>query len=278
MVAPPTSTTTRSPTRVGEPLGGDEHGARRGQDAAVHDLADALHAGSVRDVLLEGVVDGGARRQDVELVDARVDVVGEPHAETGAFEQLLGVVADHGVAAVHDDGPRGQLAQAPGVGQHRVVVAALHPAGEEDQVGARRLDAAQVVVAQAAGGLVLDDAAGPQSGLARRHGRHALREAVHGHAQAAGGGARGQREGGRERPGALLERRSRLVHADGHVAVGDRGGGDALPHEAGRRRRVVAQPVEGRDDGGRRAYLRHQGVDRARRRHVTSRARASSSP
>ena len=54
-----------------------QHGAGRRQDAAVHDLADALHAGRVGDVLLEGVVDDGARRQDVELVDARIDVAGE---------------------------------------------------------------------------------------------------------------------------------------------------------------------------------------------------------
>ena len=65
------------PDLLGEPLGGDQHRARRRQDAAVDDLADALHAGGVRDVLLEGVVDHRARRHDVELVDARVDVVGE---------------------------------------------------------------------------------------------------------------------------------------------------------------------------------------------------------
>ena len=70
MVAPPTSTTTRSPTRLGEHLGGDEHRAGGGQDVAGHELADALHARRVRDVLLERVVDDRAGRHDVELVDA----------------------------------------------------------------------------------------------------------------------------------------------------------------------------------------------------------------
>ncbi len=60
--------------RLGEQLGGDEDGARGGQDAPAHELADALHAGRVRDVLLEGVVDHGAGGHDVELVDAGVDV------------------------------------------------------------------------------------------------------------------------------------------------------------------------------------------------------------
>ena len=54
---------------VGQPLGGQQDGARRGQDVAVHDLADTLHAGRMGDVLFEGVVNDGARRHYVELVD-----------------------------------------------------------------------------------------------------------------------------------------------------------------------------------------------------------------
>ena len=110
VVAPPTSTTTRSPTVLGEPLGGDEHRARRRQDRAVHDLADALHARRVRDVLLEGVVDDGAGRHDVELVHGRIHVVGELDPEAGPLQQLLRVAADDGVAGVHDDRPRLELA------------------------------------------------------------------------------------------------------------------------------------------------------------------------
>ncbi len=91
---------------LGEPLGGDEHRAGRRQDLAVDDLADALHARRVRDVLLEGVVDDGAGRHDVELVDARIDVVGELDLEAGPLQQLLRVAADDGVAGVHDDRAR----------------------------------------------------------------------------------------------------------------------------------------------------------------------------
>ena len=84
---------------LGEPLGGDEDGARRGQDAAGHELADALHARRVRDVLLEGVVDDGARRHDVELVDRRIDVAGDRTRKPAPSSSSCGVVADHGVAA-----------------------------------------------------------------------------------------------------------------------------------------------------------------------------------
>ena len=54
--------------------------------------------GRVRDVLLEGVVDDGARGHDVELVDRWVDVARDAHAEAGGLEQLLRVGADDRVA------------------------------------------------------------------------------------------------------------------------------------------------------------------------------------
>ena len=205
VVAPPTSTTTRSPSVVGQPLGGEQHGARRGQDAAVHDLADALHAGRVDDVLLEGVVDDGARRHDVELVDCRVDVAGEPHPKAGPLEQLAGVARRR---------PSCRRRRRSAAARARASRSALNstvsqsppstPPASRMRLGRDLLDRAQVVVAQQAGGLVLDDGAGPERGLARRHGRHALREAVDGHAQAAGGRARGQGEARRERPGRRL--------------------------------------------------------------------------
>ena len=274
MVAPPTSTTTRSPTSLGEPLGGDEHRPRRRQDLAVHDLPDALHAGRVRDVLLERIVDDVPGRDDVELVHRRIDVVGELDPEAGPLQQLLRVAADHGVAGVHDDGPRLELGQLPGVEEDGVAVAALHPAGQQDQIGLHRVDLAQVMGAQAAGGLVLDHGAGPQRGLPRGHRRHPLREAVDGHAQAAGGRAGRQRQLGQDRAShGRLQLRPGGVDADGDVAVVHRRGGDALPDQAGRRLRVARQPGERRDDRRGRADLGDERVD-GQPLHVTSRVRA----
>ncbi len=154
---------------------------------AADDLADALHAGRVDDVLLEGVVDDRAGRHDVELVDRRIDVAGDAHPKAGLLEQLAGIVADDRVAAVHDDRPQRELAEPAGVGQHRLAVAALDTAGQQDEARARLLDVAQIVVAQQPGRLVGDDRTRPQRGFAGGHGRHALGEAVDGHAQATGG-------------------------------------------------------------------------------------------
>jgi len=161
-------------------------------------------------VVLEGVVDDGPRRKHVKLVDARIDVRGDAHFVARFAKKLAGLVADGRVAAIDDHGllaggddavlDRGVLVHAAGrrrggeielrqharVVQHRLDVAALDAAGQHDDVGARRGDALQVVAAQLAGGLVLHHTAGAQRRLTRRHRRHLRRQAMHGHAQAAG--------------------------------------------------------------------------------------------
>ncbi len=233
VVAPPTSTTTRSTDRCREQLGGYEHGAGGGQDEPGRYLGDVLHPRGARDVLLERVVDDRARRQDVELVHRRVDVARHTDAEACLFEQLAGFVAHERVAAVDDDGAHPQLAQATRVGENGVVVAALHASREQDQARPHFVDARQVTVAQRSGGLVLDHAARAQGRLARRHRGHAFGQAVHRHAQAARRRARGQGDPGLEGSQKLLELGAGLGDAHGDVALVHRGHGERLPHEPG---------------------------------------------
>ena len=108
VVAPPTSTTTRSPTRLGEQLGGDEHRAgRRAGCVPVTNCADALHARRVRDVLLERVVDDGrapARCRARRRRGRRCAVTRTRKPAASSSSWRLG--ADHRVAAVDDDRPR----------------------------------------------------------------------------------------------------------------------------------------------------------------------------
>jgi hypothetical protein len=117
-------------------------------------------------------------------------------------------------------------------------------AGEQHETGPCGGDPVQVVVAQVPGGLVLDHRAGAESGLARRHRGHALREPVHGHAQPARGRARRQRQSRLERTDARLEVCAGRVHADLHVPFGDRGRRDSLPQKPRFRLGPPGQAVE----------------------------------
>ena len=173
VVAPPTSMTTRSPTSSASSSAAISTAPGVGRIAPVTTSPMRSMPGRVGDVLLERVVDHGARRHDVELVDAGVDVAGEPHAEARRAR------AARAPRRRPPSCRRTRRSAAPRARARRPALSSTvsqsppsTPPASRIRFGAICVDRAQVGVAQSAGGLVLDDAAGAERRLARGHRGH----------------------------------------------------------------------------------------------------------
>jgi hypothetical protein len=143
------------------------------------------HAWGVDNVSVENFVDEFAQRLDVEHIHIRENVISQQGFDTSLLENLLNRFADGGIARVQHRHRQFERSNFFGVAQDDVFFAKIHATGQQDDVGINLADFVQVVLAQPASGHHFDDAARPKRRFARRPGRHAVSETMHGHAQTA---------------------------------------------------------------------------------------------
>ena len=182
----------------------------------------------------KNVLNHPAHRQDVQLVDAGIDIVHDKDPDPAFFQDPAGLVLHGDISGVDDRGADGCGGKRPGVVQDRVPVAEIDPAGQQNDVRIDPFDVFQIFLLEFSGRGRGDHGPGAQGGLPGGFDRHVRGQPVNGHPQTA------RRRGGGQPFGAvgvqavaLFQVPAGALQTDPHVSGFDAGQVDPLSQEPG---------------------------------------------